>query len=161
VSGAQAAGCAPVAQAFADGADHVSPVRFPDTIARSLAIGDPADGGFALEEIRSSGGVAAAVTDQEIVEAVGLLARTEGIFTETAGGVTIAVLERLAAEGIIRPDETIVAYVTGMGLKTLEAFGGRFAPAAVVAPRYEALVEALGRVRPDTLAGVAPEVLPW
>ena len=161
VSGAQAAGCAPVADAFAAGKSDVSPVRFPHTIARSLAIGDPADGRFALEEIRSSGGAAASVTDREIVEAVGLLARTEGIFTETAGGVTIAALQRLAADGVVRPDETVVAYVTGMGLKTLEPFAGRFVPAAAVAPRYEALIDALARVRPDVLAGVAPEVLPW
>ena len=150
-----------MADAFAAGAGDVAPVRFPQTIARSLAIGDPADGRFALEEIRSSGGAAASVTDREIVEAVGLLARTEGIFTETAGGVTIAALQRLAADGVVRPDETVVAYVTGMGLKTLEPFAGRFVPAAAVAPRYEALIDALARVRPDVLTGVAPEVLPW
>jgi threonine synthase len=143
VSGAQAAGCSPVARAFAEGADDVRPVRTPDTIARSLAIGDPADGWYALREIRSSGGAAAAVTDEEIVDAVGLLARTEGIFAETAGGVTIATLARLAASGVIRPDETVVAYVTGMGLKTVEAFGDACRPSARVAPNLDALAEAI------------------
>ena len=143
VSGAQGAGCAPVVDAFAAGAADVSPVRYPDTIAKSLAIGDPADGLYALREVRSSGGALGGATDQEIVEAVGLLARTEGIFAETAGGVTIAVLSQLAASGVVRPDETVVAYVTGMGLKTLEAFGDRFAPAVTIQPKLEALGEAL------------------
>jgi threonine synthase len=141
VSGAQGEGCAPVASAFAAGIDDIRPVRYPDTVARSLAIGDPADGWYALSEVRSSGGAVEAVTDHEIVEAVGLLARTEGIFTETAGGVTIGVLARLAASGVIRPDETVVAYVTGMGLKTLEAFQERFRPAATILPKLEALAE--------------------
>ncbi len=145
VSGAQADGCSPVATAFADGSDDLRPVRTPDTIARSLAIGDPADGWYALQEIRSSGGAAAAVTDREIVDAVRLLARTEGIFAETAGGVTIAALARLAAEHVVRPDETVVAYVTGMGLKTLEAFGDEYRPAARIAPNLDALGEAIGR----------------
>ena len=144
VSGAQAAGCAPVATAFADGADDVRPIRRPETIAKSLAIGDPADGWYALNEVRASGGAVAAVTDAEIVEAVGLLARTEGIFAETAGGVTIATLAKLAAAGTIRPDETVVAYVTGMGLKTLEAFGDApFRTTTSVQPNLDALAEAL------------------
>ena len=143
VSGAQALGCNPVAAAFETGADDVRPVRYPDTIARSLAIGDPADGPYALDAVRSSGGALASVNDGEIVEAVGLLARTEGIFAETAGGVTIATLGRLAASGVVRPDETVVAYVTGDGLKTLEAFGGRFRPEATISPKLEALAEAV------------------
>ena len=93
----------------------------PDTIAKSLAIGNPADGYFALDAVRQTGGGLAAVTDDEIVDAMKLLARTEGIFAETAGGVTIATLKRLAAEGVVRPDERVVAYVTGHGLKTLDA----------------------------------------
>ena len=97
-----------------------SPVK-PDTIAKSLAIGNPADGYFALDAVRQTGGGLAAVTDDEIVEGMKLLARTEGIFAETAGGVTIATLKRLAAEGVVRPDERVVAYVTGHGLKTLDA----------------------------------------
>jgi threonine synthase len=139
VSGAQAAGCNPVAAAFEAGSEEVRPVRRPDTIAKSLAIGDPADGWYALQEVRKSGGAVAQVSEEEIVEAVGLLARTEGIFTETAGGVTIGTLAKLAAKGVIRPDETVVAYVTGMGLKTLDGFGSRFAPTRVIPPSLEAL----------------------
>jgi threonine synthase len=143
VSGAQGAGCAPVVRAFEDGADEVRPVRYPDTIAKSLAIGDPADGLEAVREVRSSGGALMDATDEEIVEAVGLLARTEGIFAETAGGVTIAALGKLAAAGVVRPAETVVAYVTGMGLKTVEAFGARYRPAATIQPKLAALAEAL------------------
>jgi threonine synthase len=143
VSGAQGTGCAPVAQAFAAGEDDVRPVRYPDTLAKSLAIGDPADGPYALREVRSSGGAIGEATDPEIVDAVGLLARTEGIFAETAGGVTIAVLAKLAATGVIRPDEKVVAYVTGMGLKTLEAFSERFTTTAAIQPKLEALGEVL------------------
>ncbi len=143
VSGAQPAGCSPVATAFETGLEEVRPVRYPETVAMSLAIGDPADGYYALREVRDSGGAVAAASDEETIEAVGLLARTEGIFTETAGGVTIAALSRLAAKGIVRPDETVVAYVTGDGLKTLEAFGGRFRPEATISPKLEALAEAV------------------
>jgi threonine synthase len=141
VSGAQAAGCNPVAAAFEAGAEDVRPVRTPDTIAKSLAIGDPADGWYALQEVRKSGGAVAQVSEREIVDAVGLLARTEGIFTETAGGVTIATLAKLAASGVVRPEETVVAYVTGMGLKTLDGFGSSFSPTRTIPPRLEALAE--------------------
>ncbi|MHB1931199.1 MAG: threonine synthase, partial [Acidimicrobiales bacterium] len=137
VSGAQASGCAPVATAFREGADAVRPVH-PSTIAKSIAIGDPADGGYALEVVRASGGAVGAVTDEEIVEGIRLLARTEGIFTETAGGVTVATLARLAAGGVVRPDERVVAYVTGNGLKTLDAVAGGCAPTATVPPSLEA-----------------------
>jgi threonine synthase len=139
VSGAQAVGCNPVAAAFESGAEDVRPVRRPETIAKSLAIGDPADGYYALQEVRKSGGAVAQVTEQEIVEAVGLLARTEGIFTETAGGVTIGTLSKLAAEGVIDPGETVVAYVTGMGLKTLDGFGDAFRPTRTIPPKLDAL----------------------
>src|SRR5439155_19683120 len=141
VSGAQAAGCNPVAAAFASGAEDVRPVRAPQTIAKSLAIGDPADGYYALQEVRKSGGAVAEVTEEEIVDAVGLLARTEGIFTETAGGVTIGTLAKLAGNGVIGADETVVAYVTGMGLKTLDGFGDAFRPTEVIPPKLEALAE--------------------
>jgi len=141
VSGAQAAGCNPVAAAFETGAEDVRPVRRPDTIAKSLAIGDPADGYYALQEVRKSGGAVAQVTEDEIVDAVGLLARTEGIFTETAGGVTIGTLAKLAADRVIDPGETVVAYVTGMGLKTLDGFGDAFRPARAIPPKLEALGE--------------------
>ncbi len=102
VSGAQAAGCSPVATAFAEGTDVIRPVK-PHTIAKSLAIGNPADGWYALETVRDSGGAFGAVTDDEIVDGIRLLARTEGIFAETAGGVTIATLAKLAAAGVVRP----------------------------------------------------------
>ena len=131
VSGAQAAGCAPVATAFAEHADAVRPVK-PSTIAKSLAIGNPADGWYALQTVRRSGGAFAAVTDDEIIEGIGLLARTEGIFAETAGGVTIATLAKLAAQGVVRPDERVVALVTGHGLKTVEALTEAFRPSATI-----------------------------
>ncbi|HLF40585.1 MAG TPA: threonine synthase, partial [Acidimicrobiia bacterium] len=107
VSGAQAEGCSPVATAFLTGSDTIRPVK-PKTIAKSLAIGNPADGYFALDTIRHSGGACAAVTDDEVVDGIRLLARTEGIFTETAGGVTIATLKRLAEQGVVRPEERVV-----------------------------------------------------
>jgi threonine synthase len=137
VSGAQASGCAPVATAFAQGVDHIRPVK-PDTIAKSLAIGNPADGWYALDVVRSTGGALAAVSDEEIVEGIELLARTEGIFAETAGGVTIATLARLAESGVVRRDERVVAYVTGHGLKTIEAVTSRAGPTATIAPSLEA-----------------------
>ena len=112
-----------MATAFAEGTDAIRPVK-PTTIAKSLAIGNPADGWYALEVIRQTGGSCAAVTDAEIIEGIRLLARTEGIFAETAGGVTIATLAKLAASGAIRPDERVVAFVTGHGLKTVEALTG-------------------------------------
>ncbi|MFM8238506.1 MAG: threonine synthase [Actinomycetota bacterium] len=137
VSGAQALGCSPVAQAFVEGSDTIRPVK-PATIAKSLAIGNPADGYFALDVVRSTGGGLAAVTDDEVVEGMRLLARTEGIFAETAGGVTIATLKRLAAEGVIRPDERVVVYITGHGLKTLEAVAPTCGPTATIAPTLDA-----------------------
>jgi len=137
VSGAQALGCSPVAQAFLDNADTIRPVK-PDTIAKSLAIGNPADGYFALDVVRETDGGMAAVTDDEIVEGMQLLARTEGIFAETAGGVTIATLKKLAADGTIRPDERVVVYITGHGLKTLEAVSPTCRPTATIAPTLDA-----------------------
>jgi threonine synthase len=118
--GAQAEGCSPVAQAFAAGTEVCRPVK-PDTIAKSLAIGNPADGPYAVELANRTGGVIESVTDDEIRAGIRLLAETTGIFTETAGGVTTAVLARLAAAGAIDPDERVVAYITGDGLKTLDA----------------------------------------
>ncbi len=137
ISGAQAEGCSPVAAAFAAGRDDVRPVR-PSTIAKSLAIGDPADGVYALDAVRASGGAIGAVNDDEIVAGIRLLARTEGIFAETAGGVTIATLAQLAARGIVRPDERVVAYVTGNGLKTLDALAGALHPTATISPTLDA-----------------------
>jgi threonine synthase len=119
-SGAQADGCSPVATAFAEGTDVCKPQK-PDTIAKSLAIGDPADGPYALDLARRTGGQIESVSDDEIRAAIKLLAETTGIFTETAGGVTIGVLAKLAERGEIGADERVVTYITGEGLKTLDA----------------------------------------
>jgi len=123
VSGAQAEGCGPVATAFEAGRDFIKPVT-PKTIAKSLAIGNPADGYYALKAVRETGGTIAAVSDAEIIEGITLLARTEGVFAETAGGVTTAVLAKLARQGKIDRRELTVAYITGHGLKTQEAVAG-------------------------------------
>jgi len=120
LTGAQALGCAPVYNAWREGTDQVMPVK-PDTIAKSIAIGNPSDGTYVIRMARETGGVVEAVGEQEIVDSIKLLARTEGIFTETAGGVTIGVLAKLARAGRWKGDETIVAYVTGHGLKTADA----------------------------------------
>jgi threonine synthase len=122
-TGAQALGCAPVYNAWREGTERVRPVR-PSTIARSIAIGSPSDGSYVVRIARETGGVVEAVTEEEIVDAMRLLARTEGIFTETAGGVTIGVLARLARAGRWNGDEVIVAYVTGHGLKTADVVAG-------------------------------------
>jgi threonine synthase len=119
-NGAQAEGCSPVASAFADGKDTCRPVK-PDTIAKSLAIGNPADGPYALDLARSTGGSIESVSDEEIRDSIRLLAETTGIFTETAGGVTVATLAKLAHHGAIGRHERVVVYITGEGLKTLDA----------------------------------------
>ncbi|HET9060974.1 MAG TPA: threonine synthase [Acidimicrobiales bacterium] len=137
VSGAQSAGCSPVADAFRDGSEFVKPVK-PTGIAKSLNIGNPADGPYALDEVRRSGGAVESVNDDEIIEGIRLLARTEGIFAETAGGVTIAVLAKLAAAGVVKPNERVVAFVTGNGLKTLDAVAPQCGPSVTVAPNLEA-----------------------
>ncbi|MDA8302311.1 MAG: threonine synthase [Actinomycetota bacterium] len=137
ISGAQADGCAPVAQAFEAGASFVRPVK-PSGIAKSLAIGNPADGAYALEEVRKSGGAVASVSDAEVIEGIRLLARTEGIFAETAGGVTIGVLAKLAASGVVKPNEKVVALITGNGLKTVDAVASQCQPTATIEPTLEA-----------------------
>jgi threonine synthase len=124
-NGAQAEGCSPVAQAYEAGRDFCQPVR-PSTIAKSLAIGNPADGPYALDLARRSGGAIDAVSDDEIRAGIRLLAETTGIFTETAGGVTTAVLRKLAERGDIGADERVVLVITGEGLKTLDVVRGTF-----------------------------------
>jgi threonine synthase len=119
-NGAQAEGCSPVATAFAEGWEVCKPQR-PDTIAKSLAIGDPADGPYAVEQARRTGGAVDSVNDEEIRGAIRLLAETTGIFTETAGGVTVGVLRKLAERGDLGAGERVVVYITGEGLKTLDA----------------------------------------
>jgi threonine synthase len=120
VHGAQATGCSPISQAFKDGQDFFKPVK-PSTIAKSLAIGTPADGFYALKVFNETSGAAEDVTDDEIREGIKLLAETEGIFSETAGGVTVGVAKKLIASGAIPADDSAVLCVTGNGLKTLDA----------------------------------------
>lgn len=122
VSGAQPSGCSPIVNSFKSNSEDVTPIEYPDTIAKSLAIGDPGDGVNAVNTIRQSGGTAESVTDSEILEAINLLAKTEGVFTEPAGGVTVAVLKKLVECGEVSPDEKVVCYVTGNGLKATETF---------------------------------------
>ncbi len=133
VSGAQATGCSPIALALKDGTGLVRPVR-PTTIAKSLAIGNPADGYYAIDAVKRTGGWMEDVSDGEIADAIGLLARTEGIFAETAGGVTVAVLRKLVAQGRIGPGERTVAVISGLGLKTLDAVSGHVGPTYTIAP---------------------------
>ena len=142
MNGAQAAGCGPVAEAFAAGQDTCRPVRTPDTIARSLAIGNPSDGPYALDLARRTGGSIEAVTDDEIRAGIRLLAETTGVFTETAGGVTAAVLAKLAERGEIDADERVVVYITGEGLKTLDAVRDTFTVHSVE-PTVESFAAAL------------------
>jgi len=142
VSGAQPEGCRPVAQAFKDGAETVAPMK-PDTIARSLAIGSPADGMFAMQVARQTGGAIEWCTEQEIIEGIQLLASTEGVFTETAGGVTVANLKRLCEQGVIGPDEETVVFITGNGYKTIEALEGHLEPSFSVPPDLDAFLDAL------------------
>jgi threonine synthase len=141
--GAQATGCSPIAKAVKGGTDVIEPQR-PNTIARSLAIGNPADGIYAARVIRGTGGWAEDVSDVEIVSAIQELAETEGIFTETAGGVTTAVTARLYAHGRIKPDELTVTCITGNGLKTTDCLSGAYEESAAIRPRltdFENFVE--------------------
>jgi len=137
--GGQAAGCAPIAEAWANGADIVRPVEKPETIVRSLAIGSPADGAYSVRLARDSRGAILGVTDESTIDAIRLLAETEGILTETAGGVTLAALRRAIAEGSVRRDEEVVLIITGNGLKTLDVLEGAFGSLpAPIAPTFEA-----------------------
>jgi threonine synthase len=145
-SGAQADGCSPIAQAFREGRDFVTPVK-PNTIAKSIAIGNPADGVYALDVAQKTGGNIESVSDAEIVEGIKLLAETEGIFTETAGGTTIAVLKKLVEAGKIDPDETTVVYITGNGLKTQEAVQGYIGEPLTIEPKLDSFERALERSR--------------
>jgi len=143
VSGAQAAGCAPISNAWQAGTLSVRPVK-PNTIVKSLAIGNPADGYYALQAIGESGGSAVAASDEEVVDAIKLLAESEGVFAENAGGVTVAGLKRLAESGRIAPDELVVAFITGAGPKTQEAVAGKLAEAIHVSPTVASFEQAIG-----------------
>ena len=142
--GAQAQGCAPIVRLVESGSDQLEPV-VPDTIARSIAIGNPADGRFAAEAIRRTGGWVAGVPDPEIVAGIRLLAETSGIFTETAGGATVAGALALARAGRLRPDDEVVLSITGNGLKTVEALQGALPESPVIAPRLRELEALYGR----------------
>ena len=143
VFGAQATGCSPVAVAYADGMDVVRPQR-PDTIAKSLAIGNPADGPYALDAVRRTHGSIDHVSDEEIVAGIRLLAETEGIFAETAGGVTVATLKKMLAAGTLDPAKETVVLNTGDGLKTIDAVAGVVGPTAVIPPDVDAVTDVLG-----------------
>jgi threonine synthase len=136
--GAQAAGCNPITDAVKTGRERHKPVRKPNTICKSLAIGDPADGYFAAKLMRDSGGWGEDVSDPEIVEAIQLLARTEGIFAETAGGATLAVARKLIEQGRIPRDEEIVLCITGNGLKTMDALHEAVEAPVTIKPALDA-----------------------
>ncbi len=155
--GAQATGCSPIAHAVKQGRDYIEPQR-PNTIARSLAIGNPADGPMAAKMIAESGGFAEDVSDVEVISGIQELAETEGIFAETAGGVTTAVTARLYAQGRIARGDTTVLCITGNGLKTTDALAGRFEAAHPVRPRL-ADFDAYIRVVDGSLLGAATQEL--
>lgn len=142
MSGAQALGCSPIVEAWERQSFNIRPQK-PNTIAKSLAIGNPADGYNALKVIAQSQGSATAVSDDEIVQGIRLLAETEGIFAETAGGVVIAALRRLVQQGNVHPDELVVAFITGAGLKTQEAVAPALAPALRIQPTIASFEQAL------------------
>lgn len=142
VFGAQATGCNPVSTAWANGQEVVRPVK-PDTIAKSLAIGNPADGPYALDAVRRTKGAVGDVTDEEIVEGIRLLAECEGIFGETSGGVTVAVTRKLLAEGLLDPTAETVIVNTGEGLKTLDAVATGNGFSALISPNVESVAKVI------------------
>ncbi|HIE64647.1 MAG: threonine synthase [Nitrospira sp.] len=146
IHGAQAEGCGPVATAFKEKRDFIKPVK-PKTIAKSLAIGNPADGFYALRVVRESGGIIDDVTDDEIIDGMKLLAETQGIFTETAGGVTVAVLKKLAKRGVLKKGESTVAYITGNGLKTQEAVSQEVGKPWHIQPNLKSFQDTLKKVQ--------------
>jgi len=150
---AQAAGCNPITAAIREGNETISPMR-PNTICKSLAIGNPADGYYAFKAVKESGGYAGDASDEAIIEGMELLAATEGIFTETAGGVTVATAQRLIAAGVIPRDESLVLSITGNGLKTQEVVLGALKPTLSIKPTLKSFDEALGS-RPHLEAGLA------
>lgn len=145
VFAAQATGCSPITTALKQGTDIIRPVK-PNTIAKSLAIGNPADGYYATKVVKESGGYGEDVSDEEIIDAIKLLAKTEGIFSETAGGVTVAVTKKLIESGKIRRDELIVVCITGNGLKTQEALNGKTIPPYYIKPNLASFEEALKKI---------------
>ena len=149
VHGAQATGCSPISGAFKQGMDFFKPVK-PDTIAKSLAIGTPADGFYALKVMKETGGASDDVTDDEIREAMSAVAECEGIFTETAGGVTVGVAKKLVASGKIPAEDSVVLCITGNGLKTLDAVQGHVGKPAEIKPslrEFEQLIESDNKIK--------------
>jgi threonine synthase len=134
IHGAQAEGCAPIVNAMKAGSDIIKPVNKPQTIVKSLAIGNPADGFYSIQTMKQTGGWAENPNDAEVVEGIKLLAETEGIFAETAGGVTVAATKRLVEDGRIKPNESLVLCITGHGLKTQEAVANKCGEARVIGP---------------------------
>lgn len=145
VFAAQADGCGPIAEAIKNDTDVIRPVK-PDTVAKSLAIGNPADGVYAYQAVKESGGGGEDVTDQEIIDAIKLLAETEGIFAETAGGVTLATTMKLLKQGKINPDESTVICITGNGLKTQEALLGHMDKEHHIEPKFAAFEKVLKKI---------------
>jgi len=141
LTGAQPEGCSPIVRALKSGSSDVQPIEHPSTIAKSLAIGDPGDGVYAVKAIRESGGTAESATDRETLDAIHLLAKTEGIFSEPAGGVTIAVLRKLVESGGISPDEEVVCCVTGSGFKAAETILESTPKPVEIEPTLEALAK--------------------
>lgn len=145
ISCAQPYGCSPVVNAFKKGANVVEPIEYPETIAKSLAIGDPGDGDYAIKKVRDSDGYAESATDEEIIEAIKLLAKTEGVFAEPAGGVTVAVLKKLIERGCISTDERVVCYITGNGLKTTEVIANQLPNPTEIHPNLDSFKTVLNR----------------
>jgi len=142
---AQATGCSPVTTAIKNGTENIVPVK-PNTIAKSIAIGNPADGYYGIKTANTSGGYGEDISDEEIVTSMKLLAETEGIFTETAGGVTVGVTQKLVQQGRIKPDEVTVICITGNGLKTQEALAGCFNAPVVIEPKIDRFEEIFSKV---------------
>ena len=151
---AQAAGCGPIVTSVKAGSEIIRPVKQPRTIAKSLAIGNPADGYYAYKVVKESGGAGEHATDDEIVEAMKMLAATEGIFAETAGGVTVAATRKLVQQGVIGRDDVTVISVTGNGLKTQEALAGALRAPTGIQPTLASFDEALAQH--PSLNGEAP-----
>jgi threonine synthase len=144
IHAAQPQGCSPVVDAFKSGSEDVAPVEIPETIAKSLAIGDPGDGIYVVRRLKQFGGRAESVNDAEIIDSIKLLASTEGIFTEPAGGVSVGVLRKLVNEGVIKKDERVVCLVTGNGLKTPEALTGILEQPVTISNNVEDLAPVIG-----------------
>ena len=142
---AQATGCSPISTAIKHGTDVIKPVK-PDTVAKSLAIGNPADGYYASHIVMETGGYAEDVSDEEIIDGIKLLAKTEGIFAETAGGVTVATTRKLIEQGKIGRNERTVICITGNGLKTQEALNGRTAEVHHIKPNMAAFEEIFKKI---------------